>query len=102
MTQKPKPFDSKKFSVFEILKDDISFGGELMINWYDVDKRVRKKLEQYIKSAVQELIENLKEKQINARVYQSDELLDFYSGYEEGISDAIQEIKKWFPDAVKE
>jgi len=55
-----------------------------------------------LKSAVQGLLENLKEKQINARVYQSDELLDFYSGYEEGISDAIQEIKKWFPDIIEE
>jgi len=55
-----------------------------------------------VKSAVQGLVEELKEKQAHARVYQSDESLEFYEGYEEGISDAVELIKKWFADVIKE
>ena len=45
-----------------------------------------------VKSAVRGLLEELKEKQANAK----------NEGYEEGISDAIELIKKWLPDAVEE
>jgi len=55
----------------------------------------------YLKSAVQELVKELKEKQAHARVYQSDETLEFYEGYEEGISDAIELIKKCFADVME-
>ena len=57
-------------------------------------------IKQRIKSAVQGLVEELKEKQAHARVYQSDESLEFYEGYEEGIFDAIELIKKWFADVI--
>ena len=55
-----------------------------------------------VKSAVQGLVKELKEKQAHARVYQSEESLEFYEGYEEGIFDAIELIKKWFADVINE
>jgi len=48
-----------------------------------------------MKLAVQGLMEELKDKQANARCYQSDEFLDFYEGYEEGVLEAIELVKKW-------
>jgi len=92
---KPKPLDLDENKIKKWVKEDLS-----VKVYADIDRAISltaNKIKQRINSTIQGLIDKLREKQMNARVYQNDEFLDFYQGYEEGISDAVEEIKKWFP-----